>query len=138
MKFLSFKCRGIASPPKKLALRRFLTSNQLDIIFLQETLCSVDTLTPTLNSWLPNLTFHALDASGRFGGIAIGLCNKSLELRNIWGGRGYIGVDIYAPTLESKVHIVKVYGPVLIGKISGEPSWTQNSCRQTILYLEGI
>eukprot|EP00253_Pinus_taeda_P013368 PITA_13368 len=113
MKFLSFNCRGIASPPKKLAHGRLLTSNLVDIIFLQETLCSAETLITILNSWMPNWTFHALDATGRSGGISIGFCNKSVDIINIWGDRGYIGADIYASSLETEVHIINIYGPCL-------------------------
>eukprot|EP00253_Pinus_taeda_P033651 PITA_33651 len=72
MKLLSFNCRGFASSAKKLALRRLLTSDRLDIIFLQETLCQADHLIHLLSSWLPNWNFDALDASGRSGGLAIG------------------------------------------------------------------
>eukprot|EP00253_Pinus_taeda_P030342 PITA_30342 len=111
MKFLSFNYRGFASPPKKLALRRLLTLTQLDIIFLQENLCSTVSLISTLNSWLSNWTFHAMDASGIFAGTAIGFCNKSMELRNLWGGRGFIGMDIFAHSLESEIRIMNVYGP---------------------------
>eukprot|EP00253_Pinus_taeda_P015141 PITA_15141 len=111
MKFLSYNCKGFASPPKKLALRRLLTLTQLDIIFLQETFCSIDSLISTLNSWLPNWTFHSLDASRRSGGTTIGFCNKTLELRNFWGCKGFIGMDIFAHSLESEVRIMNVYGP---------------------------
>ena len=71
----------------------------------------VDPLIHTLNSWLPNWTFHALDAYGRFGGFAIGICNKALEIRNIWGGRCFIGMDIFAHPLEMEIRIMNVYGP---------------------------
>lgn len=111
MNIISFNCRGFASQPKKIALRRLLTSSQTDIIFLQETLCLVDPLIHTLNSWLPNWTFHALDAFGRSGGSAIGICNKALEIRNIWGGRGFIGMDTFAHPLKMEIRIMNVYGP---------------------------
>eukprot|EP00253_Pinus_taeda_P029007 PITA_29007 len=113
MKFLSFNCQGVASPTKKLALRRLLTSSELDIIFLQETLCPASSLIPTLNSWKPNWTFHALDASKRSGSIAIGFCNKSMELRNAWGGRGFLGIDLFAHSIGSDIRIINVYGPCL-------------------------
>jgi len=50
-------------------------------------------------------------ASGRSGGTAIGFCNKSMDLRNLWGGRGFIDMDIYAHTLEFEIRIMNVYGP---------------------------
>lgn len=111
MKFLSFNCRGFASSTKKLALRRLLISTHLDIIFLQETLCLAEPLIHTLSSWLPNWTFHALDASGRSGGLAIGVCNRAVDIRNIWGGRGFIGLDFFAHSVERDIRIINVYGP---------------------------
>eukprot|EP00253_Pinus_taeda_P004777 PITA_04777 len=113
MKILSFNYKGFANQPKKLAFRRLLTSTQLHIIFLQETLSPAITLISTLNSWLPNWTFHALDASGRSGCIAIGFCNKSMDLRNIWGGRGFMGMDIFSRSLESEICVMNVYGPCM-------------------------
>ena len=81
MKFLSFNCRGFASSAKKLALRRLLLTSQMDFIFLQETLCPAETLIRTLTGWLPTWTFLALDASGRSGGLAIGVNNKMVEIK---------------------------------------------------------
>lgn len=111
MKILSFNCRGFASLTKKLALRRLLNSTHLDVIFLQETLCPADPLIHTLSSWFPNWTFHALDASGRSGGLAIGVYNRSVEIRNIWGGKGFIGLDILAHSIDKDLRIINVYGP---------------------------
>lgn len=111
MKFISFNCRGFSSQPKKLALKRLLTSSQSDIIFLQETLCSAKPLIHTLHAWMPNWTFHALDVFGRSEGITIGICNKALEIRNTWGGRGYLGMDIFSHPLEMEFRIINVYGP---------------------------
>lgn len=111
MKILSFNCRGFASLTKKLVLRRLLNSTHLDVIFLQETLCPADPLILTLSSWLPNWTFHALDASGRSGGLAIGVYNRSVEIRNIWGGKGFIGLDILAHSVDMDLRIINVYGP---------------------------
>lgn len=113
MKIISFNCQGIASPHKKLDLRRLLSSALVDIIFLEETLCSAEILITLLNSWMLNWTFHALDATGRSGGIAIGVSNKTIDLRNIWGGRGYIGADIYSFSLETYLRIMNVYGPCM-------------------------
>lgn len=34
-----------------------------------------------------------------------------MEIRNIWGGRGFIGLDIFAHSMEMDIHIINVYGP---------------------------
>lgn len=113
MKIISFNYRGIASPQKKLALKRLLSSDLVDIIFLQETLCSAEVLIPLLKSWMPSWTFHALDAYGRFGGIAIGFSNKTIDLIKMWGCRGFISVDIYSISLETELRVINLYGPCL-------------------------
>lgn len=100
MKLLSFNCRGMASPDKKLALKRLFASEHVDIILLQETLGSATTVSSLLDSWLPGWSFHSIDASGRSGGLSMGICNRSLKVLNVWGGRGFLGADIYSLTLE--------------------------------------
>eukprot|EP00253_Pinus_taeda_P003262 PITA_03262 len=119
MKVLSFNCRGFSSPPKKLALRRLLTISQPDIILLQETLCPADTLIQSFKSWLPSWTFHAIDATGRSGRLAIGIHNKTIRIRNIWGGRGFIGLDTYVLSMEMDLRVINVYGPCS----SRDPFW---------------
>eukprot|EP00253_Pinus_taeda_P026957 PITA_26957 len=55
--------------------------------------------------------FHALDVSGRSGGIAVGFKQCSINLKNIWGGGGFLGADIYSRDLEEEMRIINVYGP---------------------------
>ena len=44
MIFLSFNCRGLANPDKRLALKELIAHKPIDIIFLQETLGDGDLL----------------------------------------------------------------------------------------------
>lgn len=111
MKIMSFNCRGMASPEKKLALKRLLLSNLVDVILLQETLCKEEAVIPILSSWLSGWTFHALDISGHFGGITVGFKKSTINLKNIWGGGGFLGADIYSKDLEEELRIINVYGP---------------------------
>jgi len=60
---------------------------------------------------MPNWTFHALDASRRSGGLAIRVNNRAVKIRNIWGGRGFIDLDIYVLSMETNIQIINVYGP---------------------------
>lgn len=111
MKLLSFNCRGLASPKKKLAMKRLFLSKLVDVILLQETLSKVKSIIPLLNSRLSGWTFHALDVSGHSGGVAVGFKNRSIVLKNIWGGRGFLGSDIYSKDVEDEMRIINVYGP---------------------------
>lgn len=72
MKCLSFNYRGLASTSKKLAMRRLIENKPSDIIMLQETLVNAEPIEQTLLSIRPRWHFHAMDALGRAGGLAIG------------------------------------------------------------------
>ena len=39
MIMMTLNCRGFASLPKKIVVRRFIDEQSLDVIFLQETMC---------------------------------------------------------------------------------------------------
>jgi len=71
MIFLSFNCRALDSPLKKLALKRLIFSYHLDIIFLKETLGEGDKVTRALEPLLPKWIFVASDAKGRYKGLII-------------------------------------------------------------------
>jgi exonuclease III len=52
MKFISFNCRGVASPSKKSSLQSLVESNQPDIILLQEMMGDEAMITPLLEATL--------------------------------------------------------------------------------------
>eukprot|EP00253_Pinus_taeda_P017589 PITA_17589 len=110
MKVLSFNCRGIASPEKKLALR-LLQKEPIDLVFLQETLGVVDIISPLMESMLPGWHFQAIDVNGRSGGIALGYNPRSINLMGTWGGIGFIGADIYPTEMGTEIRMINIYGP---------------------------
>lgn len=111
MKCLSFNCRGLASSSKKLAMKRLLESEPIDIIMLQETLCSADQASKFMQAMTPGWTFFSLDAAGRSGGLSIGINPRSIKLESAWGGQGYIGLDIFSADLGMHFRIVNIYAP---------------------------
>lgn len=86
MKILSFNCRGLSRPNKKVALRRLLAAEALDIIFLQETLGPTMDISQTLEHILPGWRFFGLDAHGRSGGLTVGISTRTIEEIKGWGG----------------------------------------------------
>eukprot|EP00253_Pinus_taeda_P011273 PITA_11273 len=54
---------------------------------------------------------RALDASGRSGGLAIGVNNRTAEVRKYFGGRSFIGLDISSHLVERDIRIINVCGP---------------------------
>lgn len=109
MKWISFNCRDLAIPSKKLALKRLLDLEPCDIIFLQETLGMAEKITLVLHSLKPGWSFHALDVLGRSGGIALGVNSHSIKPISAWGGHGYLGMDIFSTELGKNICIVNIY-----------------------------
>eukprot|EP00253_Pinus_taeda_P031163 PITA_31163 len=121
MKCLSFNCRGLASEPKKLAIRRLFESELRDIIFLQETLGPAASIVHCLNTLTPRWKFLASDASGKSGGLAIGINPRTIRIDSSWGGQGFLGADIFSADLGVAFCIVNVYGPCQ----HREPFWNR-------------
>ena len=64
MKCLSFNCRGLASSSKKLAMKRLIATEPIDIIMLQEILCSADQIIGVMQTLVPGWNFFANDVVG--------------------------------------------------------------------------
>lgn len=111
MKWLFFNCRGLASPSKKLALKRLLCSELCDIIFLQETLGRSEQIVKTLLTIMPGWHFQSLDAARKSRGIALGVNPQSIKLTSTWGGHGFLGMDIFSAKLGRSLYIMSIYVP---------------------------
>jgi len=111
MKFISFNCRGLASTPKKLALKRLFEVENPDIIFLQETLGSEEDCIRALASVGTKWKFIASDVMGRSEGLALGYNPISIRLESSWGGQGFLGADIFCSDLGCLLRIINIYGP---------------------------
>jgi exonuclease III len=85
MKTLSFNCRGVASPSKKISLHRLVESTQPDILMLQETLGDAILVVPLLEKLFKGWNFIGLDAKGRSGGLAMGWRSKVYQASKLLG-----------------------------------------------------
>lgn len=83
MKFLSFNCRGLAIPDKKLVLKRLLGSVRIDVLLLQETLGDEGSINKILLNMLLDYIFHILDVRGRSRGCALGFNKMNINIDNI-------------------------------------------------------
>lgn len=72
MKILSFNYRGLESTHKKSSLKRMVSRLKLDVLFLQETMGTNDSIQLMLQSLLSGWDFLVMDAKGRSGGLAMG------------------------------------------------------------------
>ena len=82
MKLLSFNCQGLASPPKKSALKRLVTLHQLEVVLLQEMMANEHTTTQSLSTPFLGWAFLGLDACGRSGGLVIGWLSINIKPLN--------------------------------------------------------
>ena len=87
MRILYYNYRGLASPSKKLSLKRLVDVLALDVLLLQETMGNSNAMVGALKSMLLDWDFAAIDTNGRLGGLASGwrlrVC-RCLSL--LWGG----------------------------------------------------
>jgi exonuclease III len=111
MKILSFNCRGLASPAKKSSLKRLVSVNNLDIIFLQETLGVSEVVVNSLEALLPGWSFVAVDAKGCSGGLATGWRLKSYRCDSVWGFDSGIGLNLFSEELGHALVLINIYGP---------------------------
>jgi len=111
MKCISFNCRGLASTPKQLALKRLFEVELPDIILLQETLGSAESTSHALASVGARWLYITSDAMGRSGGLAFGYNPRTIRLDSSWGGHGFLGANIFSIELGLSLRIVNIYGP---------------------------
>lgn len=107
----SWNCRGLASKPKKLALKDWILNSKVDILFLQETLGKATEVETTLKALLPGWTFSAIDSSGHSGGLAIGFKEGRIKVINQWGMKQVMGMEVISPDFIHPISIVNIYGP---------------------------
>eukprot|EP00253_Pinus_taeda_P002268 PITA_02268 len=108
---LSWNCRGLASKPKKLALKELISRYNPDLVFLQETLGRAVEIEPVLCSLLPGWSFVALDAERHSGGFAISCRDGRLKILSHWGMPNVLGMEVIYPDFDFSFLTVNVYGP---------------------------
>lgn len=111
MKRLSFNCRGLASPSKKSSLKRLLSCEPCDIIFLEETLGSFELIVRTLLTIMPGWHFQALDVVERSEGLALRINPQTIKVTSAWGGQGSLGINIFSAELGRNLFIMNIYAP---------------------------
>ena len=81
---MTLNCRGLASLPKKLAVKRLIDEQSLDVIFLQETMFDGCVLVKEMELMLKDWQFISVDAKGRSGGLLLGWRSPKFLLLNAW------------------------------------------------------
>lgn len=108
---LSWNCKGLASKPKKLALKELMQWYNPDFIMLQETLGSSSEVVKSLGTLFPGRQFQALDSHGHSGGVAVGFREGKIKYLNSWGFSNGLGMEVLTPDLDFPLTILNIYGP---------------------------
>ena len=69
---MTLNCRGLASLPKKLAIRRLIAEHSVDVLFLQETMCGGDLLVSEMESMNRGWKFLSVDSKGKSRCLLLG------------------------------------------------------------------
>jgi exonuclease III len=111
MKIMSFNCRGLANPHKKLTLKRVVINDHPDVILLQDTLGDGEVVQAALETMFPGWAFITSDVRGRSGGLVVGWNSKTVKILNSWGLDSCLGIELISVDLGMELHIFNIYGP---------------------------
>jgi hypothetical protein len=105
MIILSFNVRGLGGAHKRL-----IQSINLDIILLRETMCYVAKAKSTLEAWLKNWDFCALNVDGMSGGLIMGWGStcKSLSSSSFHSSTS---IKLMIKDFRFSFSVLNIYGP---------------------------
>ena len=104
---------GLASLPKKLAVKRLIEKQSLDVIFLQETMCVGDILIKDMKILLKGWQFVSIDAKCRSGGSLLGWRIRNFILMNAWAMSLSLYVVLHSIESQLDITFLNLYGPYL-------------------------
>ena len=111
MIMMTLNCRGLASLPKKLAVKRLIEEQSLDAIFLQETMFDGSVLVKEMESLLKDWQFISVGAKGRFGGLLLGWRSRKFLLLNAWAMNSGLCAALHSIELQLDLCFINIYGP---------------------------
>ena len=110
MKILSLNVRGLGGKTKQISLRSLFLSLGLDMILLQETMCSSYPALHAFSKLLPTWEFCAISASGLSGGL-LTAWNPHRVKYHVFETCAGILVKASFHDLSTPFSILNVYGP---------------------------
>lgn len=67
-------------------MKRLIETEPIDVLMLQETLCSAEQITRSMQAMTHGWSYVALDSSSQSGGLAIGVNTRTIKVEASWGG----------------------------------------------------
>ena len=111
MKFISWNIRGCGNPRKWKSLDQKIKQENPDILFLQETKCSSESMDKISSRIWKGCQVMALDATGQSGGIAILWTPQVIDLSNWRANKFSLIADFQHLITGVKGTLVNTYGP---------------------------
>jgi len=111
MKFTSWNIRGLGGRRKQRLLSNRMKQASLDVIFIQETKCSVQKIREMHSKWLNKFEFLEVKAENTAGGILTLWNPQNIDLIDAEASRDYLSA-IFQPVGVKETYLVtNVYGP---------------------------
>ena len=108
---MTLNCRGLASFPKKLAIRRLIVEYSVDVLFLQETMCGGDLLVSEMEFMNRGWKFLSVDSKGKSGGLLLGWKMRFFHLINAWAFGSGLCATLHSIELNLTIVCLNLYGP---------------------------
>ena len=113
MILMSLNVRGLASLPKKLAVRRLIDLHSVDVLFIQETMIEGGVLVQDLELMIHGWQFISVDAMGRSGGLIVGWKSCNFLFLNAWALKAGLCAVLFDYDLQKEISFVNLYAPYL-------------------------
>ena len=108
---MTLNYRGLASLPKKLAVRRLIVEHIVEVLFLQETMCVGELLVSEMESMNHGWKFLSVDARGKYGGLLLGWRMRHFQLINAWAFGYGLCASLHSIELKMTIVCLNLYGP---------------------------
>jgi len=111
MKFISWNIRGLGSKRKQRMLSNIMKLAMSDIIFIQETKCSIQEIKQIHNKWLNKFEFLEVKAENTVGGILTLWNPQKVSIVDAEVTRNYLSAIIQPMGMSETFLVTNVYGP---------------------------
>ena len=95
---------------KKLEFKRLVEVQNLDIMFLHESMCDGFIIVVELEKLIKGWKFEFVDAKGKSGGFLLGWKVNCFLFKNVWVVFSDIGISLYSIELEMNLWYINIYG----------------------------
>ena len=109
----TLNCRGLASLPKNIAIRRLVKDQFINVLFLQEIMGDGFSLAGELELFLSDWVFISLDAKGKSGGLLLGWRIRHFQLLSVWAVDSGLFASLYSIEMKEVLCFMNIYGPYL-------------------------